>query len=149
MGTLRKPRKFASWYNTHNNSLFERQQLFNKIHVLELTPNYWNFADINECESGELLCELGCQNQIGSYICTCDEGYQIDEDGRTCVGWWCKIIMSCYNWNLFCVFLLSCYVNSCICIFDMKTKHCKVPKKVTKIISIMVKLRNRPRFFFS
>ena len=35
--------------------------------------------DINECEVGR-PCHQGCTNTIGSYQCTCDTGYQLDNN---------------------------------------------------------------------
>ena len=44
-------------------------------------------ADINECELGDAYCSSAlavCVNKVGSYSCTCIEGYQ--GDGVVCVG---------------------------------------------------------------
>ena len=44
--------------------------------------------DINECNDTELVhqCDHTCINTIGSYTCTCNSGYDLDVDGRTCNG---------------------------------------------------------------
>ena len=46
-------------------------------------------ADIDECECGTHDCDENaiCTNTIGSYDCTCREGYI--GDGRTCIGELC------------------------------------------------------------
>ena len=43
-------------------------------------------TDINECTEGTAGCAHECNNTIGSYICSCDEGYRLESDGRTCNG---------------------------------------------------------------
>lgn len=48
----------------------------------------FDFLDINECNDNELVheCDHTCINTIGSYACTCDSGYNLNVDGRTCDG---------------------------------------------------------------
>ncbi|GFS13682.1 fibrillin-1 [Elysia marginata] len=44
--------------------------------------------DINECDFSHLnLCgyTLGCQNTIGGFTCSCANGFQLDNDERSCV----------------------------------------------------------------
>ena len=48
--------------------------------------NYSSFADINECRVNNGGCSTICQNNPGSYICVCNEGYQIQTDGTQCEG---------------------------------------------------------------
>ncbi len=48
-------------------------------------------ADIDEClepvGSPYLhACDQACHNNIGSYTCSCGDGYLLDPDGRTCNG---------------------------------------------------------------
>ena len=44
-------------------------------------------VDIDECELGFSGCNQGCRNTDGSFICTCNEGYQTHHnDPRYCVG---------------------------------------------------------------
>ena len=44
------------------------------------------YADVDECSDGIHDCMQNCNNTLGSYICTCDSGFIIDADGRTCDG---------------------------------------------------------------
>lgn len=41
-------------------------------------------TDIDECASGQ--CGQLCVNTIGSFICSCNPGYTLDNDGKTCNG---------------------------------------------------------------
>ncbi|CAL1529164.1 unnamed protein product [Lymnaea stagnalis] len=41
--------------------------------------------DIDECEN-EKVCDQTCTNTYGSFLCTCDSGYRLDQrDGITCI----------------------------------------------------------------
>lgn len=43
------------------------------------------FPDINECLLGQ--CQQTCDNTVGSFICTCEEGYEVDPtDSSLCQG---------------------------------------------------------------
>ena len=42
------------------------------------------FTDINECTADIDGCSQVCINMNGSFICGCNEGYTLNEDGRTC-----------------------------------------------------------------
>ena len=46
----------------------------------------YSFLDMDECRLGTYKCAHTCHNSIGSYICTCDSGFIINMDGKTCVG---------------------------------------------------------------
>ena len=41
-------------------------------------------TDINECELG--YCNHFCNNSEGSFTCSCQDGYALENDNRTCVG---------------------------------------------------------------
>ena len=43
-------------------------------------------VDIDECEESTSNCTQICNNEDGGYSCTCNDGYQIDSDNRTCKG---------------------------------------------------------------
>lgn len=42
-----------------------------------------NCNDIDECALGNTGCEF-CQNTVGSYECTCPDGYELSSDQKTC-----------------------------------------------------------------
>ena len=44
----------------------------------------FNATDINECNSSNGGCSHACNNTIGSYICSCRTGYQLDVGGTKC-----------------------------------------------------------------
>ena len=44
----------------------------------------WHSTDINECELG--YCNHYCNNSVGSFTCSCQEGFALEDDDRTCVG---------------------------------------------------------------
>ena len=41
-------------------------------------------VDIDECASSP--CEHTCTNTPGSFVCSCNDGYVLNSDGRTCTG---------------------------------------------------------------
>ena len=43
-------------------------------------------VDDNECEENNGGCSQTCNNTLGSYRCTCEEGYSLNFDGFTCTG---------------------------------------------------------------
>ena len=44
----------------------------------------WCIADIDECQYS--VCDHNCINSEGSYTCTCNSGFYLDRDGRSCLG---------------------------------------------------------------
>ena len=42
--------------------------------------------DIDECAEETSQCGQECSNTIGSFICSCVDGYTLDIDGRKCNG---------------------------------------------------------------
>ena len=42
--------------------------------------------DIDECNDGTDGCSQICTNTNGSFICGCDTGFQLDNDGVACNG---------------------------------------------------------------
>ena len=51
---------------------------------------YFVLSDINECSSNNGGCSDICTNMIGSFSCSCHEGFVLDNDGLTCQG---KVIL--------------------------------------------------------
>ena len=44
-------------------------------------------VDVNECSLFPTLCTHGrCRNTVGSFICTCNAGYELDLDRINCTG---------------------------------------------------------------
>jgi hypothetical protein len=58
--------------------------------IIILVISTINFiSDIDECSEGSHSCTGPahyCNNEIGSYACGCSEGYELDDEGSTCVG---------------------------------------------------------------
>ena len=48
-------------------------------------PTHSYYPDVNECE-GVNDCQQVCENTMGSYTCSCMEGFTLAEDGRNCTG---------------------------------------------------------------
>ena len=43
-------------------------------------------TDIDECSIYSGTCDHTCTNTIGTYICSCDSGYIIHDNGHNCTG---------------------------------------------------------------
>lgn len=57
-----------------------------KIHLYVVNFKIWDiFTDLNECASKN-NCTQKCSNAIGTYTCSCFEGYTLGGDGFTCTG---------------------------------------------------------------
>ena len=57
---------------------------FVQVLLFLLLPFKTIFSDIDECSEGTSGCSQLCTNTIGSYTCTCDNGYQLTNDNHTC-----------------------------------------------------------------
>ena len=44
------------------------------------------FLDIDECSANKGGCQHNCINTPGSSVCTCDDGYYLDADKKSCQG---------------------------------------------------------------
>ena len=42
--------------------------------------------DNNECVMGTDTCEQNCHDTVGNYTCSCNGGYTLNSDGRSCDG---------------------------------------------------------------
>jgi Coagulation Factor Xa inhibitory site len=47
---------------------------------------YLCITDINECNSTNGNCSHECWNFPGGYKCSCNDGYNLNDDTRTCDG---------------------------------------------------------------
>ena len=50
-----------------------------------VVPLYF-ISDINECNTLNGGCDGSCHNSLGSFSCSCGNGYTLDSDGKTCNG---------------------------------------------------------------
>ena len=46
----------------------------------------YTYPDINECLINNGGCNQNCHDSDGSYTCSCNDGYQLNNDGHTCEG---------------------------------------------------------------
>ncbi|CAL1547139.1 unnamed protein product [Lymnaea stagnalis] len=44
----------------------------------------FNAVDIDECELGTSGCQQRCTNEVGTFVCSCNDGYEIDKDKLKC-----------------------------------------------------------------
>ena len=44
------------------------------------------YTDINECHTNNGGCEQICNNTVGSFECSCNQGYSLSSDGTNCIG---------------------------------------------------------------
>ena len=90
---------FTTWKSgdTNNCCQFKR-----KADSSSLLQNTWLlmvkkcllFSDIDECSVNPLSCDSVngmCMNSDGSYICSCNSGYEVGDDDIICYG---KVVMS-------------------------------------------------------
>ena len=63
-------------------------------------------SDINECLSNTHGCEHKCTNNDGSFTCSCNTGYEVDTDRKSCKGKYSRVqlkahaaILSCTTWR--------------------------------------------------
>ena len=42
--------------------------------------------DIDECAVNKGGCAHDCDNEVGSFKCSCKKGYKLEADGKTCKG---------------------------------------------------------------
>ncbi len=59
---------------------------------------YLSYTDIDECANSNGGCNQNCTNTIGSFYCSCGEGYRLGNLGFTCDGQFVAIVRipTCY-----------------------------------------------------
>ena len=66
--------------------LTQCQEFFPRCFSLQrCTQVSFSHADVDECK-GSHLCTDQCINALGSYYCSCSDGFELGEDGQTCFG---------------------------------------------------------------
>ena len=59
---------------------------YDQVHyVYPIICSYYA-SDINECSNDNAGCQQVCNNLPGSYSCSCNDGFQLDEDKHNCSG---------------------------------------------------------------
>ncbi len=43
-------------------------------------------ADINECQSSNGGCDQICTDNVGTFVCSCNTGFELATNGQTCTG---------------------------------------------------------------
>ena len=43
-------------------------------------------VDVDECTTGVDQCDQNCHNNVGSYTCSCNAGFTLNDDGFRCDG---------------------------------------------------------------
>ena len=44
------------------------------------------FIDVIDCVNGSNLCEQICNELVGGYSCSCEDGYELKNDNVSCEG---------------------------------------------------------------
>ena len=57
-----------------------------KLTKIIIRCEYNSLADIDECAEGTDGCAQTCTTVVGNYTCSCDSGYYLANDRRTCDG---------------------------------------------------------------
>ena len=59
--------------------------------IMSILSQHWRadivsiFLDVVECLDVSIICDQLCINSVGTYECSCEEGYRIGSDGKTCI----------------------------------------------------------------
>lgn len=79
-------------------------------------------ADINECDASN-QCAQQCYNILGSFICQCNQGYELSSDRLNCEGnVFSKDLIA--KGNLIDIILPDYHLSSYLIVLLMKTKSC-------------------------
>ena len=60
--------------------------VYSLIKHYDVNCEFTHCIDIDECTNGTHNCNQHCRNIPGSYQCSCDRYFDLDEDARTCLG---------------------------------------------------------------
>ena len=71
-------------------------------------------SDIDECSDGTHNCSQICTNTNGSFICECNDGYELNFDGATCNGMQKQFVSFIHTYNTINLRYIIIDVHSCI-----------------------------------
>ena len=54
--------------------------------VIHFLVSFILYQDIEECETSTSGCQQTCTNNVGSYNCGCNTGYNLNVDRKSCYG---------------------------------------------------------------
>lgn len=61
------------------------------VHLVKLLPTFYisssshSLSDVNECATDNGGCDQNCTNTIPGHVCSCYDGFSLDDDNTTCV----------------------------------------------------------------
>ena len=68
-------------------TLYNKTEAVDWVAHLLIAPNLFPLLiDIDECTTNQNRCDQSCSNAVGSYTCSCVNGFTLDGDGFTCNG---------------------------------------------------------------
>ncbi|XP_055381621.1 dorsal-ventral patterning protein tolloid isoform X2 [Condylostylus longicornis] len=79
------------------------------------------FTDIDECAVNNGGCQQECKNTIGSYICSCHNGYTLHDNGHDCKEGACKYEISVPYGNIFSPNYPELYPPNVDCVWHFST----------------------------
>ena len=79
------------------------------IKYVELANDSYFYTDNNECNTGNGECDHICNNTIGSYKCSCTNGFYLDSNGVSCKG----LVIILYNYITLQI-IISIDIDECI-----------------------------------
>ena len=56
------------------------------LYTIDFKMSPCHSADVDECATANGGCDQNCHNSIGSYNCSCNIGFLLDEDNHGCSG---------------------------------------------------------------
>ena len=56
------------------------------VYTVNWKLSLYLISDIDECMTENGGCNQTCTNQIGSFVCSCNVGFELDIDGLACNG---------------------------------------------------------------
>jgi hypothetical protein len=77
--------KEFSWGITHLSTNDTYRYKRTRIYLKAFTYLKLFLADINECDASN-QCAQQCYNVLGSFICQCNQGYELSSDRINCEG---------------------------------------------------------------